>query len=30
MIVEEGKQRSEIRISADSKKNGIVIFSKVK
>jgi N-acetylmuramoyl-L-alanine amidase len=28
MIVEEGKQRTEVRISADSKKNGVIIFSK--
>ena len=30
MIVTEGKQRTEVRISADSKKNGIILFSKSK
>ena len=30
MIVAEGKQRTEVRISADFKKNGLILFSKSK
>jgi hypothetical protein len=30
MIVSEGNQRTEVRISADSKKNGVILFSKSK
>jgi hypothetical protein len=28
MIVSEGDNRTEVRISADTKKNGVVLFSK--
>jgi len=28
MIVTEGNNRTEVRISADSKKNGVILFSK--
>ena len=30
MIVAEGKQRTEVRIAADFKKNGLILFSKSK
>ena len=30
MILTEGNQRTEVRISADSKKNGVILFSKNK